>query len=230
MSDVKLHPSVMCADLVNLERDIKRLEKIGVDALHIDVIDGKFSPSMPIGIETIARMREITNLDFDIHLMTCNNEFFIGEMLKIGVQSITFPYETSLHVERNINIIKSHGVKASISLNPATSISNLEFIYDHVDMITLMLINPGFAGDKNEGQVPYAIEKINKMKATLKSCEKPPIIQVDGRVSLEKIPSLVSAGAESLVLGSTSLFRKGYSIEENKDEVDRAISKGKEND
>lgn len=105
--DIVLSPSIMCADLVNLENDIRELEKNGLNTLHIDVIDGDFSPSMPLGLETIKRMREITKMNFDIHIMSTNNEFFIQEMLKIGVESITFHLETSLHVDRYIQLIKN---------------------------------------------------------------------------------------------------------------------------
>ncbi|MDP8584044.1 ribulose-phosphate 3-epimerase, partial [Listeria innocua] len=110
-----LSPSLMCGDLANLEGSIQELESIGMDSLHIDVIDGSFSPSMPLGIETIKRIREITSMNFDVHIMAKDNEFFIGEMLKIGVESITFHYETSLHIDRYIQLIKNSGTKVGIA-------------------------------------------------------------------------------------------------------------------
>ncbi|MDN6723692.1 MAG: ribulose-phosphate 3-epimerase, partial [Tetragenococcus halophilus] len=204
MREIVLSPSIMCADLANLETSIKELEKEGLDTLHIDVIDGAFSPSMPIGIETIKRIRELTDMNFDIHMMTMNNEFFINEMLKIGVQNITFHYETSLHIDRYVRLIKEAGTKVSIALNPATSLTVLDSIIEELDMICLMLINPGFATNKNEKQVPYARKKIMELKQIVQKKELTTAIQVDGRVSTDKITSLVSAGAENLVLGSTS--------------------------
>ncbi|MGL9909383.1 ribulose-phosphate 3-epimerase [Enterococcus sp. DIV0213h] len=226
MKKIVLSPSVMCADLVNLASSVKELEEIGIDTLHIDVIDGAFSPSMPLGIETIKRMREITKLDFDIHIMAMNNEYFIKEMLAIGVQNITFHYETSLHIDRYVRLIKDAGARAAIALNPGTSLSVLDAIIEELDMICLMLINPGFATNKNEKQVPYATQKITKLKHMIESKGLSTSIQVDGRVSLESIAELVYAGADNLVLGSTSLFIKENSLAENRRLVWEAVETG----
>lgn len=222
-----LSPSIMCADLVNLEKDMKELEKNGFDTLHIDVIDGSFSPSMPLGIETIKRMREITDANFDIHIMSKDNEFFIQEMLKIGVESITFHIETSLHADRFIHLIKDSGVKVGVALNPATSLSSLDYILDDIDMVCLMLINPGFAGNKNEKQISYATKKIHDLKHMIENKHTETSIQVDGRVSLAAIPDLIEAGADNLVLGSTGLFIKGNSLAENKEILLNTINKTK---
>ncbi|WP_368742023.1 ribulose-phosphate 3-epimerase [Enterococcus casseliflavus] len=226
MKKIVLSPSVMCADLVNLASSVKELEEIGIDTLHIDVIDGAFSPSMPLGIETIKRMREITKLDFDIHIMAMNNEYFIKEMLAIGVQNITFHYETSLHIDRYVRLIKDAGARAAIALNPGTSLSVLDAIIEELDMICLMLINPGFATNKNEKQVPYATQKITKLKHMIESKGLSTSIQVDGRVSLDSIAELVYAGADNLVLGSTSLFIKENSLAENRRSVWKAVETG----
>lgn len=226
MSDVILSPSIMCADLVNLERDIHQLEALGLTTLHIDVIDGKFSPSMPLGIETIKRMREITDMDFDIHMMTTNNEFFIQEMLKIGVQNITFHVETSLHLDREINLIKQAGTRVGLALNPATSLSVLDYVLPELDQVCLMLINPGFATNKGEKQIPYAQQKIRALAQLIKQQDLKTKLQVDGRVSLATIADLVAAGANNLVLGSTSLFAKGATLAENKQTILDAITKG----
>lgn len=226
MRPVVLSPSIMCADLVNLESGIRELEGAGLDTLHIDVLDGAFSPSMPLGIETIKRMREVTDMNFDMHLMTMNNEYFIQEVLAIGVQSVTFHYETSLHVDRYIKLIKDAGAKASLALNPATALSNLDSILDELDMICLMLINPGFATNKGEKQVPYAKKKILALRTMLNERNLDTPIQVDGRVSIDTIAGLVHTGADNLVLGSTSLFLKGNTVTENKELVLSAISKG----
>lgn len=225
-SNVILSPSIMCADLVNLEKGITELSAGGFDTLHIDIIDGSFSPSMPLGIETVKRMREITDMRFDVHIMSTNNEYFIAEMLNIGVQSITFHHETSLHIDRLIKMIKQEGVKAAIALNPATPFLHLEYVLAELDMICLMLINPGFATNKNEKQVAYALDKISNLKKYLTEKKQNVSIQVDGRVSLDTITALVKAGADNLVLGSTSLFIKNRPLEENKYLILDAIEKG----
>lgn len=228
MKEVVLSPSIMCADLINLESGIKRLEDLSISNLHIDIIDGSFSPSMPLGIDTVKRMREATDMNFDIHIMSVDNEFFIQEMLKIGVQSITFHQETSLHSNRYINLIKDAGVKVGIAINPSTSLSSLDYIIDDIDMVCLMLINPGFATNKNEKQISFAQQKISDLKEMITNKKLNTSIQVDGRVSIESIPGLVMAGADNLVLGSTSLFIKGNSLEENKKLVLKAVEEGNE--
>lgn len=226
MRKITLSPSVMCMDLTNLEKSIREIEAIGIDALHIDIIDGAFSPSMPLGIDTIKKLRSITDLPFDVHIMSLNNEYFINEILDIGVQHITFHYETSLHVDRYINLIKERGVGVGVALNPATSLSTLDYILPQVDLIMLMLINPGFATNKNEKQVSYAKQKVEDLRKLIDDKGYDATIQVDGRVSLDTIPMLVKAGADNLVLGSTSLFMKDNTLEENKKRLDAAVKEG----
>jgi ribulose-phosphate 3-epimerase len=226
MKKIAISPSVMCADLVNLENSIKELEAIGVDSLHIDLIDGLFSPSMPLGIDTVKKLRKITNMEFDVHIMSMNNELFINEMLDIGAESITFHYESSFHADRLINLVKRNGAKAGIALNPATSLAVLDYILPQCDSILLMLINPGFATDKGEKQVSYADKKVKDLYELIRKNNLDVKIQVDGRVSLETIPKLVSAGADSLVAGSTSLFIPGNTISENKKLLDVSINEG----
>lgn len=217
---------MMCMDLTNLEKSIREIETIGIDALHIDIIDGAFSPSMPLGIDTVKKLRSITDLPFDVHIMSLNNEYFINEILDIGVQHITFHYETSLHVDRYINLIKEKGVGVGVALNPATSLSTLDYILPQVDLIMLMLINPGFATNKNEKQVSYAKQKVEDLRKLIDDKGYDAMIQVDGRVSLDTIPMLVKAGADNLVLGSTSLFMKDNTLEENKKRLDIAVKEG----
>lgn len=213
---ILLSPSVMCADLVDLRSSIKALEEAEVDALHIDVIDGTFSPAMPLGLDTIKRLRDITTLDFDVHIMARDNEFFVQKMLDIGVQRISFHHETALHADRLVNLIKRHGVKAGMALNPATPLTACEWLLPELDNVLLMLINPGYADNPNEQQVSYAVEKVRQLAERIKPLKKRPNIQVDGRVSFATIPELIVAGADDLVLGSTSLYRAGHSLTENR--------------
>lgn len=220
-----LSPSIMCSDLVNLEKSISELEAVGMDTLHIDVIDGSFSPSMPLGIETIKRMREITTMAFDVHIMSNDNEFFIGEMLKVGVEGITFHQETSLHIDRYIQLIKNTGTKVGVALNPATPLNVLDYILPEIDRVCLMLINPGFATNKAEKQIPYALKKIADLRKLIDTQELAVDLQVDGRVSLATIPDLLDAGATNLVLGSTSLFIAGNTLTENRQLLSEAVNK-----
>ncbi|HBA5911808.1 ribulose-phosphate 3-epimerase [Escherichia coli] len=223
---IVLSPSLMCADLLNLSDAVKALEEIGVDALHIDLIDSAFSPSMPLGLETIKQLRKATNLPFDIHIMSMNNEWFFQQVLEIGVQRVSFHYETSLHPDRLVNLIKKHNVEVGVALNPATSLTSLDYLLPSLDYVLLMLINPGFAGDKNETQVPYAIEKVRNLREKICGIDSGAAIQVDGRVSFASIPGLIAAGANNLVLGSTGLFIKGATLADNKTQLDRYVREG----
>lgn len=221
-----LAPSIMCADLLNLESSVKELESIGVDALHIDIIDGAFSPSMPLGLDTVKRLREKTDLDFDVHIMSKNNAWFVEQLLDIGVQQISFHIETSLHADRLVNMIKNRGVKASVALNPATSLSCLQYLLPLLDNVLLMLINPGFAGDKSEKQAIYSESKVRDLARLIDELQAKAGIQVDGRVSLDSIPGLIKSGANNLVLGSTSLYIPGKTLSENKVLLDHAVQQG----
>lgn len=224
--NITIAPSIMCADLCNLEKSVREIEEAGLDTLHIDIIDGTFSPSMPLGIETIEQLRKITDMKFDVHIMANTNEFFIQEMLRIGVEQITFHVETSVHIDRYINLINKHDTKVGVALNPATPLSVLDYVLPKCDTVLLMLINPGFATDKGEQQVSYAAKKVEDLAKLIRSRDLDTKIEVDGRVSLNTIPTLVRAGADILVAGSTSLFEKSSSLKDNKKLMESLIQEG----
>lgn len=223
---VRIASSLICADFCNLEKDIRTLEKLGVDYLHVDLIDAHFSPSMPLGLETVRQLRDKTALSFDVHLMVEDNEFFIRQMVKIGVQQMCFHYESAFHVDRMLNLIQENGIRAGIALMPATPLSVLEYCLERISFVLLMLINPGFADRKGEEQVPYAERKVADCRKFLNDRGRNIPIEIDGRVSFENIPRLVAAGADILVLGSSSLFHKSGSLSENSGKIKKAISAG----
>ncbi|PLR78216.1 ribulose phosphate epimerase [Bacillus sp. V3-13] len=223
---ITIAPSIMCADLCNLEKSVKEIENEGLDTLHVDIIDGAFSPSMPLGIDTIKQLRKITDMNFDVHIMANNNEFFIQELIRIGVQQISFHIETSTHIDRYIQLIRKNDIKVGIALNPATPLSVLDYVLPQCDTILLMLINPGFATDKNEKQVSYATKKVEDLSRLIKEKGLDTSIEVDGRVSLDTITGLVRAGADILVAGSTSLFISNNSLAENKKSLETCILQG----
>jgi ribulose-phosphate 3-epimerase len=224
--NVEIYPSIMCADLCNLEQSIKKVENEGIDTLHIDILDGHFSPSMPLGLDTIKQLRSVTNLKFDVHIMSTNNQFFIEEMIDLGVEQITFHIEKESHVDRYIQLIKRNNIKVGIALNPATPISVLDYVLPECDTVLLMLINPGFATDKGEQQVSYAAKKVEDMARMIKDRGLTTKIEVDGRVSFDSIPKLVRAGADMLVAGSTSFYDKNNSLKENKAIMEKRIAEG----
>ena len=218
---IERHPSpvvevsLICLDLCNLEAETKRIADTGIKTLHIDLLDGSFSPSMPLGLETIKQLRQKTDLDFDVHLMTRNNDFFIDELLGVGVQSMSFQIEAVEHVDMCIDKIKKHGVKAGVALKPATSIHELDFVLEECDFVLLMLINPGYADQNGISQVPYARKKIQALKRMIDDNALNTKISIDGRVSWSDIFEYSKREADIFVAGSTCLkddFEKNLSL------------------
>ncbi|WP_196604011.1 ribulose-phosphate 3-epimerase [Pectinatus haikarae] len=222
---ITISPSLICADLCNLKSEVSLLKKAGMQSLHVDIIDPHFSPSMPIGLSTIEQLHHKSLMDFDIHIMSTMNEFFINELLKINPASITFHYETTLHVEKMLQIIKNAGIKTGIALNPATPIDTLKYVIKECDYLLLMLINPGYADGKSEEMITYATDKIRDCKNFIKEHGASTKIIVDGRVSMDVIPALIDAGAEVLVAGSKSIFRKDNTYAENYRQAVELINK-----
>ena len=223
---VRLAPSLICLDLCNLEREVARLEALGLDWLHVDILDGQFSPSLPIGLDVVRQLRKKTRLLFDTHLMVRDNEFFIRELTTFGIQRLCFHPETTLHVDRMIGLIRDQGIEAGIALTPAAPLSFLDYIADRLDFVLLMLINPGFAGHPGQTQVPYAARKVAECHAYLQKHGRNIPIEVDGRISFDTIPNLVAAGADILVAGTSCLFDKNGSWPENLARTTQAINSG----
>lgn len=218
-----LSPSIMCANLLNLESSIDELKKAGFTRLHIDIIDGVFAPSMPLGLETIKEIRKYTDMYLDVHIMSINNDYFIRQMIDLGVERITFHEETSLHLQKNIDIIKKQGIEVGLALTPARSERVLEYVLDEVDSILVMMINPGYATNKDESQVKYGINKIKNIKSMIDKYKSKTKIQIDGRVSTDKFKDYIRNGANDLVLGSKSLYKDGLSLMENRDKIIASI-------
>lgn len=222
-SDVLVAPSIMCADLCNLESDIKALESVGVDLLHFDLMDAHFVPNMPIGLELLSQLRPKTDCPYDVHLMVEDNDFFISKLSEIGVQQITVHAESAIHLDRTLGLIRDYGIKAGLALNPATPIDTITYVLDRIDYILIMTVNPGFAG---QSMVPSALQKIADCQEFLQQRGLPLPIEVDGNVSFENIPKMVGAGANILVAGSSSIFNRYGSRLENVELVREAISQG----
>lgn len=222
-SDVLVAPSIMCADLCNLESDIKALESVGVDLLHFDLMDAHFVPNMPIGLELLSQLRPKTDCPYDVHLMVEDNDFFISKLSEIGVQQITVHAESAIHLDRTLGLIRDYGIKAGLALNPATPIDTITYVLDRIDYILIMTVNPGFAG---QSIVPSALQKIADCQEFLQQRGLPLPIEVDGNVSFENIPKMVGAGANILVAGSSSIFNRYGSRLENVERVREAISQG----
>jgi ribulose-phosphate 3-epimerase len=199
--------SLITLDHCNLESQIRVLERGGVDLLHVDILDGHFSPSMPLGLETVRQLRDKTDLAFDCHVMTDPQDYFVDELLDIGVQQIVFHAETQRHIDGMINRIHAAGARAGVALKPSTPLSTLDYVLEKCDSVLLMLINPGFASVKNESQVPYADRKVRELLAMIDARGLDTRISLDGRISRENIRAWGASAADQFVLGSTCLRR-----------------------
>ena len=195
----KLSPSILSADFSQLGKQVALIEKGGADLIHVDVMDGHFVPNISFGAAVMKSVRESTNLNFDVHLMIEEPDLYIDDFLTDKTEYITVHQEACRHLHRTIGHIKSLGIKAGVSLNPATSIETLTEIISDVDLILLMSVNPGFGGQKF---IQGTLDKIRRLSEMRKSTGTGFMIEVDGGVNLENAASLIEAGADILVAGS----------------------------
>ncbi len=202
-----LSPSLIsCCDLCNLEGSVRQLENAGIEMLHVDILDGHFSPSMPLGLDTVRQLRKKTDMIFDVHLMTTAHDFFVEELLDIGVQQLVFHGEMEPHMDNRLNQIRKAGAKAGVALKPATSLTSLEYVLEKCDAVLLMLINPGYAQSKSEGQVPYASRKVRELHEMIQGRGLDTKVILDGRISKENMAEFGPGGiADIFVAGSTCL-------------------------
>ena len=200
-----LSPSLICLDMCNLEREVKTLEKAGIKMLHVDILDGHFSPSMPLGLDTVRQLRAKTDMFFDCHVMVTEQDYFVDELLDIGVDQIVFHGETQPHIDGMLNRIHAKGVKAGVALKPATPLSELEYVLDKCDTVLLMLINPGYAFVKGEKQVTYADRKIRELRKMITDRGLKTKIEVDGRISPDNIRTYGLSVVDIFVTGSTCI-------------------------
>lgn len=204
-------PSLICLDMCNLESQIRILEQSGVEMLHVDILDGHFSPSMPLGLDTVRQLRAKTDLQFDCHVMVTEQDYFVKELLDIGVEQIVFHAETQPHIDGMLNRIHDRGVRAGVALKPATPLSTLEYVLEKCDTVLLMLINPGYAFAKSEKQVPYADRKIRELRQMIADRGLDTKIELDGRISPKNLEDWGRDAADIFVTGSTCLKRDALS-------------------
>lgn len=193
-------PSILSADFSRLAEEIKDVQAMGADCIHLDLMDGHFVPNLTFGVPVVAALRSATDLIFDAHLMVEYPEIYIDGLAKAGVDYVTVHQEACTHLDRVLQQIREAGMKCGVALNPATPVSTLECVAAAVDMILIMSVNPGFGGQKF---IPYAVTKIRQAKELLDSVgNTTAVIEVDGGINAATAQAVKDAGATFLVAGS----------------------------
>lgn len=192
-------PSLLAADFLNLQSDCRMLDESLADWFHLDVMDGRFVPNISFGMSIIKQIRKTSNKFFDVHLMILEPEKYAEELKDAGANSLTVHLEACPHLHRNIQQIKSLGMKAGVAINPSTPVLLLQDIITDIDLVCLMSVNPGFGA---QSFIPHSIQKIKELKALINNTQSASKIEVDGGVSLQNAAEIISAGADVLVAGS----------------------------
>ena len=200
MSSIKISPSILSADFSKLGSEIQNLEKAKADLIHIDVMDGHFVPNITIGPEVINKLRKYTSLPFDVHLMISPVHNFIKSFAEAGADIITIHPEATNDLESSIKKIKSYNKKVGISLNPETPLDKLNNVLDKIDLVLIMSVNPGFGGQKF---IENTLNKIKKLRLKIDQLKLKVEIGVDGGINFENSKSIIKAGADILVSGTT---------------------------
>lgn len=216
---VKIAPSILTADFLNLGEQIAAAEQAGVDYIHVDVMDGRFVPNLTIGPLITAALRRATSLPLDVHLMIVEPERYIEDFAKAGADIITVHQEVSPHLHRTLQAIRDLGCRAGISINPATPVNTLDDAIYACDLVLVMTVNPGFGG---QSLIPEAVGKISQVRQMVRDRGLNVEIEADGGINARTIASIVQAGAETIVAGS-AVYRPGTSVADAVAELRAAV-------
>ncbi|UCG80925.1 MAG: ribulose-phosphate 3-epimerase [Desulfobacterales bacterium] len=203
----RIAPSLLSADFSRLAEEIKAVERVGADWIHVDVMDGHFVPNITIGPAIVEAVRRVTKLPLDVHLMIENADQYLEDFVSAGSDLLTVQAEACVHLHRTIQAIKALGAKAAVALNPSTPLSAIEWILEEVDMVLIMSVNPGFGGQKF---IPQALEKIKELKSKIRAKNYDLLIEVDGGINEETIQAVAKAGADVFVAGSAIFGSSNY--------------------
>jgi len=209
-SAIKILPSILSADFRCLGQQIEEVERAGADALHLDVMDGRFVPNITIGPFVVEAIRKATTLPLDVHLMIVEPERYLGDFAHAGADTLLVHQETCPHLHRTIQQIKQLGKRAGVVLNPSTPLSTLEEILPEVDQILLMSVNPGFGG---QSFIESSVEKMRRLRQLVDERKGQVELEIDGGIDLRTAPRVVAVGATMLVAGSAVFHAPGGAAE-----------------
>ncbi len=212
MKNIKISPSLMCSNLLELKKDLDIFQNNGIDFLHIDVMDGHYVPNFTFGVDFCKVVSSYSNIPLDIHLMIENVDNYISSFSFCRKSIISIHPEVSYHPLRSLQLIKDKGLKAGIAIEPSISLEEVKYLIPDIDMVCIMTVNPGYSSQKI---VPQTIGKIEEFSKYLDSVNLDIDIEVDGNVSWDNIPKMIYAGANMLVAGSSSIFSKQQCLEDN---------------
>lgn len=195
----ELVPSLLSADFSELQAELSRVAECGITHLHLDVMDGQFVPNISFGSGVIASLRKVTNLVFDCHLMVHEPAFLYEALADAGCSVVSVHQEACIHLHRDIQRIRSLGMRAGVALNPATPPECLHYVLDDLDLILVMSVNPGFGGQRF---IPQSIDKLRTLRSMIDACGRDIVLEVDGGVNEGNLEAVLDAGCDWVVAGS----------------------------